>query len=442
VQLRSRSKIVHSRSPVILIVIFLCFSFSRTGASQSLELATDHLAVPCGIVAPGTLTESLTCADKAEAIRRLVGGSCLSANTTSVTEVRKVWRDLASLSANAAARDPIVQALMAKCLVDARLGLDGPVDPSAVAYLRNALTDPSPALAGLAMIGLSPVLTKEDIATIVRVASAEPTLAMEAIMALSISCIPEAKSAVASIRAAAVGSPQAADIDSFLAESKDLCNRKGPLGPRQMNAPIAPAPNTALPLSEPDAAQVRAALDAPYGKPSLPYAKPSLQVLLAVQCTPELSDAVEEMRRAWHERNSPGASDTLQDPVAQAIIASCLITAAGPSERVTPDTVDAATLLRASIRSNDAMAVMNAVKGLAFLNANEDVGTIADVPRRMPSLLNAVIRFVGFTCGANNMRTLALIREELTTEMLRDQFDAVYKDVAEVRKQKRCADER
>jgi hypothetical protein len=349
-------------------------------------------------------------------------------------DVREVWRDLESLPANAAARDPIVKAFMAKCLVDPRLGPDGQVDPSAVTYLRNALTDPSPALAGVAMMGLAPVLTKEDVATVVRVASPESGLAVQAIMALSISCIPEARLGIASIRAAAVGSPQAADIERFLTESADLCNHKG----QSAGVVPPPAPAVALRSSGPDAAQARAALDSAYTKPTLPYAKPSLQVLIAVQCTQGPTDAVEEMRRAWHERDSPGASDTMRDPVGQAIVAACLIQADASSERSGPDTSDAATLLRTSIRSNDMMAVMAAIKGLASLNADEDIARIADATKRMPGLLNSVIRIVGFTCGANNLKTLAVIRRELTTDQLRGQFDAIYKKVEEVRHQNRC----
>ncbi len=422
-----------SRPAVFLLAFLLWFSFSLPGTTQCSASAPDYPAVPCAIVAPGSLTESLTCAGKAEAIRRLTGATCLSANTTSVMEVRNVWRDRASLPADAAARDPIVQVFMANCLVAASGGPDGPAtaDPSAVAFLRNALSDP--ALAGVAMMGLAPVLTQEDIATIVRMAPTQSMLAMPAIMALSVNCTPEAKSGIASIRAAYVGSPELTDIDHFIAEPKGPCNGKGPLIGKRVDAQVALAPNTALPLSQPTAAQVRAALDAP-------YAKPSLHVLLTVGCAPGPSDAVDEMRRAWHERNSPDAGATMRDPVAQAVIASCLITAAVPSERVTTDTVEAATLLRTSIRSNDVTAVMAAVTGLASVHANEDVERIADVPRRMPSMLNSVIRCVGFTCGANNLKTLAVIREELTTETLRDQFDAEYKRVEEVRRQQGCED--
>lgn len=59
---------------------------------------------------------------------------------------------------------------------------------------------------------------------------------------------------------------------------------------------------------------------------------------------------------------------------------------------------------------------------------------IADVPYRMPGTLNAVVRIVGFTCGDNNLKTIAAIRKAATTPQLRDRIDAVYKRVEAVRK--------
>jgi hypothetical protein len=377
-------------------------------------------------------------------MRQLDEMGCFGNNGSGVNEVREVWKRRESLPADAAARDPIVQAFMANCLVEASVRAHGreSADPSAVAYPRNSLTSPTAALSGTAMIGLAPVLTKEDIATIVRVASTDSTLAMPAMAALSINCTAEAKAGIATIRATAAGSPQATDIDHFIAGSEGLCDRKGQSDPKAFVGRVAVAPpaGTVL-LSAPDVTQVRAALNSSYTKPSLPYAKPALQVLLAVQCTQGPADVVEEMRRAWHERDSPGASDTMRDPVVQAIIATCLIEADAPSKRLTPEAVEATRLLRASIHSDDVTAVMSAVTGLAIIGSDEDIRSIADVPKRLPSLLTSVIRFAGFTCGASNLKALALIRKELTTEELRDQFDAVYKHVEAVRKQQRCGDQ-
>jgi hypothetical protein len=42
---------------------------------------------------------------------------------------------------------------------------------------------------------------------------------------------------------------------------------------------------------------------------------------------------------------------------------------------------------------------------------------------------------VGFTCGTNNLKTLALMRKQAATEQLRDRIDKVYKRVEPVREQ-------
>jgi hypothetical protein len=97
--------------------------------------------------------------------------------------------------------------------------------------------------------------------------------------------------------------------------------------------------------------------------------------------------------------------------------------------------------LRSAIHSDDVMAVVAAVQGLAIVNAGQDVPSIAEVPHRMPGMLNAVVRILGFTCGDNNLKTIAAIRQKATTQKLRDQIDAVYGSVEPVRKEK-CEDSR
>lgn len=86
-------------------------------------------------------------------------------------EVRQVWRSRGSLPAVSAARDLLVQALIAKCLVAASLDQNSPelVDPSELSFLRSAVSSTNPGVSVIAMMGLAPVLTKDDIATIVDV---------------------------------------------------------------------------------------------------------------------------------------------------------------------------------------------------------------------------------------------------------------------------------
>jgi hypothetical protein len=134
-------------------------------------------------------------------------------------EVRQVWRSRESLPEVSPARETIVQTLMAKCLVAASLDLNSPepVERSELSFLRSAMRNPNPGVSVIAMMGLAPVLTKDDIATIVEIASTHESLALPAVMTLSASCLAEAHSGIASIRTAYPG-PLSNDIDKFMTE--------------------------------------------------------------------------------------------------------------------------------------------------------------------------------------------------------------------------------
>lgn len=163
--------------------------------------------------------------------------------------------------------------------------------------------------------------------------------------------------------------------------------------------------------------------------------QPALRLLLRAPCAASDAAVIGEMRNAWLERDSPNASAAERDPVIQAVIARCLIQADITSRPLTQEVRDAASLLRTAILGNEVMAVVAAVEGLAIINAEPDVGLIAGVPKRIPALLNHVIKVVGYTCGANNLKTIALIRREAATEALRARIDLVYSRVEPVRLQ-------
>jgi hypothetical protein len=226
-------------------------------------------------------------------------------------------------------------------------------------------------------------------------------------------------------------------IDRFIDGSKELmehCGREGV----PHSKPFTAAAQTLVPGQavsrggSPDAAQVKAALAS--------TDKRALQTLLDVRCAPEHADVVDEMRKAWRGQGTPG-STLLSDCVVQAVIARCLIQtdSAVPAEKA--EMAEATSFLRSAIHSDDVMAVVAAVQGLAIVNAGQDVPSIAEVPHRMPGMLNAVVRILGFTCGDNNLKTIAAIRQKATTQKLRDQIDAVYGSVEPVRKEK-CEDSR
>jgi hypothetical protein len=331
--------------------------------------------------------------------------------------------------------------LMAKCLVFASLDPNSPVpeEPSALSFLRNALTNPNPGVALTAMLGLSPVLTTSDTATIVGIASTHEDLALPAVIALSTSCTVEAQVGIASIRSAYTGRLRN-DIDTYMAQpavqdQPDVCSGKKTRIPQSVIAIAMDLPPvTKFRPQSSNLAQVRSALDSP-------DPKRSLQALLDLLCNAENADAVGEMRRAWRERDSPGATGAVRDPVVQAVIARCLIEVDSRTASERAEITDATNLLRSALRSDDVMGVVAAVQGLAIISADQDVPRIAEVALRMPGMLNTTVRILGFTCGGSNLKTIAAIRRGATTQKLRDQIDSVYGHVEPVRKEK-CGDSR
>ena len=390
--------------------------------------------MPCALASPGSLTEALVCSDKAKAAQQLYDLACIGPQVPAAIEVRQVWRSRESLPADSAARDILIQTLMAKCLVEASLEPNSleRVDPSALSFLRSALTNSNPGVAITAMLGLVPALTKGDVATIVKIVSTHEDLAFPAVMALGESCLVEAHVGIVSIRSAYSGR-QRNDIDKYMAEPgvqdlPDVCSGKKVRIPQSviakaMNLP----PVTEFRHQSSNATQVKAALDSP--DPNR-----GLQTLLDVQCTPEHAGVVDEIRKAWRGRGTPG-NTLVSDRTAQAVIARCLIQADFAVTAEKAEITEAASILRSAIHGDDVMAVMVAVDGLAIIGADEDVARIAEVPRRIPTALNAVVRSVGFTCGASNLKTLALMRKEAATDEMRDRIDAVYKHVEPTREQ-------
>lgn len=424
-------------------------TIANSEASPSATPEVSSSNVPCSLAAPGNLTAALTCADKALAMRELDEFPCVPGNWQAVTEVRRVWFARESLPADAAARDSIIQAFMAICIVEANqtLASQDSAELSAIAYLRQSLTDRNPTVVAAAMTGIGFVLTKEDVDTVVRIASMRANLAIPAMAGLSISCIPEAKAGVTAIRAAYTGSPQAAEIDQFVEQLKDHCSgidHSMPptfVGQVILSPPVRqdepPAPEAGREWGHAHILETLAPEYAAHIRDALASPDPSSvrQQLSKAFCSSEHTDVVTEMRRAWEARNSPGASATMRDPRIQVIVARCIVQADYPANLSDPDLADALGLLRQAIRSDDIGVMIDAVSGLAIIGADEDSQSIVEVVHRVPSSLNGVVMFLGYQCGASNLKTIAAIREGESTRERREQLDAVYSRIAPVREQ-------
>lgn len=244
---RKFAELTNSPASITLVRVvsagFLCFSCltSAHGVEDPIASTKSTEAIQaCATSIPGSLTASLVCSDKAAAMRQLDEAGCFVANAPAAQEVRSVWRDRESLAADAAGRDPVVQAFMAQCLVEA-FAQSHPPDPedvSAVAYLRSKMSDSDPQIARIAMMSLGPILTQEDIDTIVGLGSTESELVMPAVMALSFPCTPSAKSGIAAIQVAYAGTAQASDIQRLVEGNTRLCGKDGPAAPMKFSGEV------------------------------------------------------------------------------------------------------------------------------------------------------------------------------------------------------------
>jgi hypothetical protein len=337
-----------NRRSVSLTAFLLGFLGLPAVALDEPSLAAESSAIPCSLALPGSVTEALTCSDKIRTFKALDEGACVGSNSPAAIAIQQVWPHRDSLPADAAARDPWIQAFMANCIIEAshNPNLAAPLKATAVDYLRNALRDSSPSIVAVAMMGLSTVLEQEDIDPIAK----QPNLAVSAVAALSISCSREAKARIVSIRAAYADTSKAAEIDQFVDESKDLCAGKVLQALPTFVGQVIPSP-TAQHREFPSAAQVRSALSSEHPQ------SVRLQVLNA-RCSAARADVVGEMREAWEARNSPSSSATVRNPLIQTVIAKCLIYADYAANSANVEVTNAAGLLRTAIRSDDIMTAM------------------------------------------------------------------------------------
>ena len=219
----------------LFLIILVCVLPTVTGPAAFASSAAVAPApvsasvVPCSLAQPGSITQVLVCTNKSEAMQRVEKLDCHSGDAPQVLEVRDVWRGRASLEEGAAAGTSLILAHMAHCLVSASLGLHPiePAEPSATLYLRQALGDPSDLVVLTAITGLMPVLTPEDLATVIGIASSRPTLALPTVTLLSGLCDSGAKAGVKAIRAAYAGLAKGAEIDQYLAQAGESCDAFG-----------------------------------------------------------------------------------------------------------------------------------------------------------------------------------------------------------------------
>ncbi len=344
-------------------------------------------------------------------------------DTDAVQAVRQAWLERDSFTSNQAMHDELVRTYAAKCVVvsSQTVATDAAVKDSAAAQLREALIGPADRPAQVALLGMHVIATNDDVETIAALALQKPGIAIAAASTLNKVCAPSAAAAIQRIVAFYEGNALSQQLDAVLSQQRrtraSLCGT----GHGEGGAIESPKP-TMLP-GAPNAAQIRKALTAPIKADAL---KP----LLALRCSADTTGAVDEIIRAWRDRDSASATSVTHDPVIQAIMARCILWSSADSAESQEDRDAAANLLRADIQSDDPMTVIVSMEGLARTSLQADLMSIAQTPRRLPGVRTPALWDVSVSCAPNPEAALAELRSTASTNAEREAVDRTFESYA------------
>lgn len=370
------------------------------------------------------IAKALRSSDAKWAVSLLASLHCAPGDTAALREVRQAWIERDAFTSDQAMRDGLVRTYAARCIVESTqmVATDASVKDSAAGQLREAIKSPSSREAqAVAMMEIPLVATPEDVETLAAIAMEKSEAAVTAAAALGRTCGPEAAAAVKRVVASYATDPLSGRINAAVEgayRSRVLACPSG-IEEQNLRREILKAASQS---TQPSATQVRGAVAAP-------TAKIAAKTLLLVECSVATDDTVEEMLGAWKDRDSPRATPVTRDPLVRAIMAHCVLSSSPRPGVSAQDRTAAADLLRAAIRSQDAMTVFVAMQGLSRTRLQSDLLTVAEVPRRMPALRSPAIWAVSSSCADANA-ALAELRDSAATIKQREAVDQVFKDFA------------
>jgi hypothetical protein len=164
----------------------------------------------------------------------LVG--CRVATDDAVDEMLGAWRDRDSPRTTAVAREPLVRAILAECVLSSspRPGASPEDRAAAAALLRSAIGSDDAMTVVVAMQGLADTSSQSDLMTVAKVPRRVPSLRRPAIWAVSSSCAPDPEAALAELRDSASTAQQREAVDKtfkdFEMGRNDLCAQREEAG--------------------------------------------------------------------------------------------------------------------------------------------------------------------------------------------------------------------
>jgi hypothetical protein len=379
------------------------------------------------------LEQLLQSTDNARAARMLWQFGCGPHNPDWTGVVQRAWEGRDSAPPDVATRDPVVRALMAKCLVEpwSRFRSIQPSDLPIIAELRLAILSDNSDEVRAAVSGLTHFATAEDVQAMVAVPTRYPGFVRTTVAALSEVCRADAASGIAKIRESVADTGQRTEIDRIakgMAPTRRLVCRfdvnivGNPISAADIDDFRAPIHGGGGGAGAQDLAELLHSSNVDAAR----------KALLGLRCVPSEQASTDVVRSAWRSRDSSPADLVTKDAKVRLYISVCLAEASAASHTAVDPSV--AAELRKAVQSTDFDLLIGGMAGLSRIATAADVQLIVDAAKRAPAIFaHIAAAHLRTTCVPGAAEAAENLREWTTSQRVREQIDFEIRSTERVR---------
>jgi len=371
--------------------------------------------------------------DAKQAARLLWRFGCGPQNEDWTEVVQRVWEGRDSAPPGAATHDPVVRALMAKCLVEpwSRFRSTQPSELPIIAELRHAILSDDSDEVRAAASGLTHFATAEDVQALVAVPSRLPGLVRTTVGALSEVCRADAAAGIAKIWESVADAGERAEIDRIakgLAPTRRLLCRfdvnivGNPITAADIDDFWAPIHGGGVGASAQEIAELLHSSNVDAAR----------KARLVLRCVPSEQPSIDVVRSAWRSRDSSPADSAIKDARVRIDMAVCLAEASAASHTAVDPSV--AAELRRATQSEDLFLRIEGMAGLSRIATAADVRLIVDAAKRGPAILAHIAAAdLRTTCVPGAAAAAENLRKWTTSQRVREQIDYEIRSTERVR---------
>ena len=382
------------------------------------------------------LEQDLQSTDATQAARLLWRFECGPHVADWTAVVQRAWDRRDSASPDATTRDPVVRALMAKCLAEpwSRFRATQPSDLPVIAELRHAILSDNSEEVRAAASGLTHFATAEDVQAMVAIPGRFPNLVRTTVGALSEVCRADAAVGIAKIRETIADAGERAEIDRIgkgLAPTRRLLCRfdvnivGNPLSAADIEDFWVPSHGgEVLGASAPEIAELLHSSNVEAAR----------KMRLVLRCVPSEQPSIDVVRSAWLSRDSSPADSATKDARVRVDMAVCLAEASAASHAAVDSSV--AAELRRAVQSEDLFLRIEGMVGLSRIATPADVQLIVDAAKRGPAIFAHIAAAeLRTTCVPGAAEGAENLREWTTSTKVREQIDYEIRSTERVREE-------